>query len=181
MKTRSLLFLALIFSAPLMSAEHSEYTVPMHLLSSAKESAVGSIRLQDSDYGLLIYPNLQQLPPGIHALHVHENPSCANNGEAAGAHFDPKQTQQHLGPYNNQGHLGDMPVLYVDANGQATIPMLAPRLTIKAVMQRTLVIKSGADNYADQPQVNGGGGARLACGIIGKAEVPEVTESQPDA
>jgi superoxide dismutase, Cu-Zn family len=30
------------------------------------------------------------------------------------------------------------------------------------------MIHAGGDNYADQPQPLGGGGARIACGVIGK-------------
>lgn len=46
---------------------------------------------------------------------------------AAGGHFDPQKTGKHLGPYAD-GHLGDLPPIYVTADGMANYPVLAPRL-----------------------------------------------------
>jgi Cu-Zn family superoxide dismutase len=34
------------------------------------------------------------------------------------------------------------------------------------VKGRSLMIHAGGDNYADQPAPLGGGGARVACGVI---------------
>ena len=39
---------------------------------------------------------------------------------AAGGHYDPAKTDRHEGPYGN-GHLGDLPALYVDKEGKAVI------------------------------------------------------------
>ena len=65
------------------------------------------------------------------------------------------------------GHLGDLPALYVDAGGQATMSVLAPRLKLADVAGRALMVHAGGDNHADHPAPLGGGGARLACGVIG--------------
>jgi superoxide dismutase, Cu-Zn family len=35
------------------------------------------------------------------------------------------------------------------------------------VRSRSLIIHAGGDNHADQPAPSGGGGARVACGVIG--------------
>ena len=48
---------------------------------------------------------------------------------AAGGHYDPDKTDRHAGPYGN-GHLGDLPFLYVDKEGKASLPVLAPRLKV---------------------------------------------------
>jgi Cu-Zn family superoxide dismutase len=115
---------------------------------------------------MLIIPNLHDLSPGIHGFHVHENASCGDNGADAGGHFDPKQTGNHLGPYSAKGHLGDLPALTVTDNGNADLPILAPRLKVKKLKGHSLIIHAGGDNYADIPEKLGGGGARIACGII---------------
>lgn len=137
---------------------------------------VGVVQLADSDYGLLITPQLSGLPPGIHGLHIHANPACGPAekegrvvpGLAAGGHFDPQATGHHEGPYQ-AGHLGDLPPLYVDDQGSATTPILAPRLTLQQVVDHALMIHQGGDNFSDTPSPLGGGGPRLACGVIATA------------
>ena len=82
----------------------------------------------------------------------------------AGGHYDPAKTGKHLGPYG-EGHLGDLPPLYVDAQGKSTLPVLAPRLKIADIKGRSLMVHAGGDNFSDQPEPLGGGGARIGCGI----------------
>ena len=135
--------------------------------------AVGTVTLQDSEYGLILTPALTNLSPGIHGFHVHTNPDCGPAekdgtivpGLAAGGHFDPEETGVHEGPYGD-GHLGDLPPLYVDAEGNANTPILAPRLTVATLANRSLMIHMHGDNFSDDPAPLGGGGARLACGVI---------------
>lgn len=138
--------------------------------------SIGTVTATDSKYGLLLTPDLKGLEPGIHGFHVHEHPDCApgeKDGEkvaglAAGGHYDPENTHAHKGPYDDSGHLGDLPALYVKADGTATLPVLAPRLKIEDLKGRSLMIHQGGDNYSDEPESLGGGGPRVACGIVGK-------------
>jgi Cu-Zn family superoxide dismutase len=134
---------------------------------------IGTITASDSKYGLVLTPQLRDLPPGLHGFHVHEKPDCAHvmkDGKAvpalaAGGHYDPANTGKHAGPYGN-GHLGDLPALYVAADGTASLPVLAPRLKVADIRGRSLMIHAGGDNYADLPAPLGGGGARAACGVV---------------
>ncbi|MFN3919079.1 MAG: superoxide dismutase family protein, partial [Methylohalobius sp.] len=73
------------------------------------------------------------------------------------------QTNRHGTPWGD-GHLGDLPPLYVDADGQAQLPVLAPRLKLADLKGRALIVHAGGDNYSDHPEPLGGGGARIACG-----------------
>jgi len=50
----------------------------------------------------------------------------------------------------------------------ATLPVLASHLKAKDLKGRALMIHAGGDNYSDQPQPLGGGGARIACGVVRK-------------
>ena len=84
---------------------------------------------------------------------------------AAGGHYDPEETGHHGTPWGD-GHLGDLPALYVDDDGMATLPVLAPRPDMDDLKGRALMIHAGGDNYSDQPKPLGGGGARVACGVI---------------
>lgn len=134
---------------------------------------VGRITISETKYGLVFTPALRGLPPGLHGFHVHQNPSCApgeKDGKpvaalAAGGHLDPAGTNRHGEPWGD-GHLGDLPPLYVDADGNATQPVLAPRLKAADVAGRSLMVHAGGDNHADHPAPLGGGGARVACGVV---------------
>ncbi len=124
----------------------------------------GTITFRDSPGGLLINLRLHDLPPGPHGLHIHQNPSCRNHGMAAGEHLDPKHTHNHLGPYG-EGHLGDLPVMYVNADREARASLIAPRLSVESIEKRSIVIHAAGDNYTNTPPL-GGGGPRIACGVI---------------
>jgi Cu-Zn family superoxide dismutase len=140
---------------------------------------VGTVRFADGRLGLQIYPNLKGLPPGPHGFHIHENPSCAAKagadgkmvpGLAAGGHYDPGKTGKHMGPYEDGGHLGDLPALVVGGDGTVKGRMIAPRLKVSDIRGRSVMIHAGGDNYSDQPAALGGGGGRAACGVIGKGK-----------
>jgi len=60
-----------------------------------------------------------------------------------------------------------LPGLYVAADGSATTPVLAPRIRdLSQVHDLTLMIHAGGDNHSDHPAKFGGGGARIACGVV---------------
>jgi Cu-Zn family superoxide dismutase len=146
----------------------ADITVTMHSTSeTGAKTLLGTVEVQETKYGLLFTPNLHGLSPGIHGFHIHQNPTCDNNGMAAGDHFDPNHTGKHLGPYNDLGHLGDLPALSVNSEGLATLPVLAPRLKhISEIQDHSLMIHAGGDNYSDKPKKTGGGGMRMICGVI---------------
>lgn len=149
--------------------------VPMQLLDADGNQDVGQVVVTSSDYGLVFTPDLKGLKPGVHGFHVHENPDCSaaeKDGEimlggAAGGHLDPEDTGKHGHPWTDDNHLGDLPALTVDADGNATQPVLAPRLeSLDDVKGHALMVHEGGDNYSDEPEPLGGGGARMACGVI---------------
>jgi superoxide dismutase, Cu-Zn family len=159
-------FLVLLFIISL-PAFATEVVVKMYSAAvNGKGEYIGTITAKDTDFGLLLTPKLVDLPPGIHGFHLHTNPSCNDYAKAAGGHWDPNKTNKHLGPYNENGHLGDLPVLYVDKDGDSSIPVLAPRLTVSELKGHALIIHAGGDNYSDKPEPLGGGGMRIACGVV---------------
>lgn len=171
--TRPMLFAAAWLLAG--AAHGAEMIVTMHAVDARGIGAeVGTVRIVETRYGLAFHPALKGLPPGQHGFHVHENPSCAplvRDGAtiaamAAGGHLDPQGTKKHGEPWGD-GHLGDLPALFVAGDGSATYPVLAPRLKLADVAHRALMVHVGADNHADHPAPLGGGGARSACGVIG--------------
>ena len=135
--------------------------------------SLGLVSISESKYGIVFSPSLKGLPPGVHGFHLHENPSCdAKESEgkmvpalAAGGHYDPANTKRHGTPWGD-GHLGDLPGLFVSSDGSANQPVLAPRLKTADLVGRSLMIHVGGDNHADHPAPLGGGGVRMACGVI---------------
>ena len=168
----------LFLTAGLLAASAAFSAEVTVALSAAEKTgdgaALGTVRIVETPYGLAFYPTLKGLPPGLHGFHVHEKPSCApaeNNGvmtpaQAAGGHLDPAGTKKHGEPWGD-GHLGDLPPLFVAADGTATAPVLGPRLKLADVKGHALMVHAGGDNHADHPAPLGGGGARMACGVIG--------------
>ena len=148
-------------------------TVDMNLVDEKGiNNNIGNVKITASKYGLVFTPNLENLPSGIHGFHIHEKPNCnpkqkdgkISPAESAGDHFDPKKTQKHGEPWGD-GHLGDLPALYVDEKGKSTNPVIAPRLKLNDIHNRALIVHIGGDNHNDIPP-KGGAGDRIACGII---------------
>lgn len=167
---KPLYLLLAVLSGPALA----DLAIPMNLVDAqGGATPIGTVSVGESPYGLVFTPQLKGLPPGLHGFHVHENPSCAPKDKdgkpvaalAAGGHYDPRGSKRHGTPWGD-GHLGDLPALYADADGNAGNPVLAPRLKLGDLGGRSLMIHVGGDNHADHPAPLGGGGARLACGVI---------------
>jgi len=156
------------------SAFADELSIKMNLVDANGIAAqAGAVTVTESPYGLVFTPAMSGLSPGLHGFHVHEKPSCAaaevqgklTPAGAAGGHYDPKGSKTHGAPWGD-GHLGDLPPLYVDPEGNATQPVLAPRLKLADLSGRALMVHQGGDNHADSPAPLGGGGTRVACGVV---------------
>lgn len=161
----------LLLAGPALAAE---LTIPVNALDAGGiGAAIGSVKVRDGAKGMTVTPRLSGLMPGPHGFHVHENPSCQPKeqdgkmvpGLSAGGHYDPHKAGRHEGPWGH-GHLGDMPALAVNGDGTATDPLTVPQMKVADLKGRAIVIHAGADNYADQPKPLGGGGARVACGVV---------------
>jgi superoxide dismutase, Cu-Zn family len=175
MTYQSLIALACALTAAAGVQAADQLQAPMTLVSAAGTGKmIGNVTVAESSSGLVFTPNLTNLPPGAHGYHVHEMASCGVNEKdgkkvaagAAGGHFDPAASRHHAGPAGD-GHLGDLPPLVVADNGGASTPVTAPRLKkLSEVKGKALMIHAGGDNFADQPKPLGGGGERIACGVI---------------
>ena len=171
---RQLQFLLFIGALSIGAAAQADTTVTMNLVDeNGVGKEIGKVTITESQYGVVLTPELTGLTPGMHGFHMHENPSCEpkeKDGKkvpalAAGGHNDPAGTKRHGSPWGD-GHQGDLPALSVDATGNANQPVLAPRAKMADLKGRSLMIHAGGDNYADLPDPLGGGGARIACGVI---------------
>lgn len=134
-------------------------------------SLAGSARFDDKDKGLQIEVQIFGAPPGLHGIHIHENASCDDKGNAAGGHFNPHGAKHGFLPGDGLegAHAGDLGNIEINEDGEGALYLVAPGLTVSegknAVDGRSIILHEKLDDFG-QPLGNAGG--RIGCGIIKK-------------
>lgn len=139
-------------------------------LKNAKGEVVGQAELADTPNGVLIRVKLMNLPPGVHAFHVHTTGRCdPPDFTSAGGHLNPAKAMH--GFHNEKGaHHGDLPNIHIPKDGMIEFEALADGVNIagsNALLDSdgaALMVHAGADDYRSDPA--GDAGARIACGVI---------------
>ena len=144
-------------------------------LRNAAGDEVGSVKLeQDGDNVNLKVSVDSTLASGFHGFHVHSAGVCVAPFTSALGHYNP-------GGATHRDHAGDLPVLYIDADGEATARVSTDRFALDDLFDAdgsAFIIHAGPDNYANIPTDRydpdpdattlntGDAGARAACGVI---------------
>ena len=151
---------------------------------------------------------VEDLSPGWHGFHVHETGNCtvgdtSNPFTAAGNHLGHTAGTHTHGVSDaddSDGHDGDMPLLFADADGTAFATFRTDNFTVNQIIDEAgdgtaVIVHATADNYANIPtrytasgtpgpdattQATGDSGARQLCGVVGETD-PTAQESKPEA
>lgn len=130
----------------------------------------GTGTLKENDGKVTFIGNFKGLIPGVHAIHIHEKLDCiAQDGSSAGGHWNPT-FKKHGKLGKGEAHKGDIGNFTADESGNGTITFTTSEWCIgcndatKNVLEKSLIVHQGADDYKTQPA--GNSGVRVACSAI---------------
>lgn len=134
---------------------------------------IGNVALTELAQGVHIFAEATELPPGVHAFHIHETGQCEPpDFTSAGGHYNPTGAQH--GWNNAEGpHAGDLPNVHVQDDGVLAIEYFTAAVTLGEGDTTlfdddgsAIVMHEGGDDYQTDPA--GDAGSRIACGVIAK-------------
>lgn len=143
-------------------------------LKGANGQVIGQVTATAAPNGVILRVQAQGLAPGWHGMHLHEKADCSDpTFKSAGGHIHAKTPVVHGILNADFNDAGDLPNLYVNADGSATVELYSTLVTFDRSGARptllgadgsALVIHANPDDYKSQPI--GGAGARIACAPI---------------
>lgn len=157
-------------------------------MTDASGVPIGTVELRPGTDDIRVRASLEGLTPGFHGFHVHDVGLC--EADAPDGPFT-TATGHFVGDGGSHGdHNGDLPSLYVTADGKADSAVTVDAFTVEELLAgdgAAIVVHAGPDNFANIPErytaaeaeapgpdemttSTGDAGARVACGVIQPAQ-----------
>lgn len=131
----------------------------------------GEATFTEEDGGTVLFElTVENLTPGEHAVHLHENGDCsAEDASSAGGHWNPTMKQHGKRGEGSNFHKGDIGNMTVGNDGKGTMHLSIQGWSIGGpdstnIVGKSVIIHEKADDFTSQPSGNAGG--RIGCGVI---------------
>jgi Cu-Zn family superoxide dismutase len=152
--------------------------LPTDKTDSGVRGVVTFSQIRGNNSVVVIKASITGLKPGPHGFHIHTLGDLSKGCMSAGGHFNPIGAP-HGGPNDNfeNRHVGDLGNIIADENGKVDITLEDSFLSLRGEMSiigRSVVVHADEDDLGKgtfpDSKTTGHAGARIACGVIGRAE-----------
>src|SRR5215469_17624165 len=130
-------------------------------LKDANGQVIGQVTVTAAPNGVILRVQARGLRPGWHGMHFHEKADCGDPAfKGSGGHLHAETPVVHGMLNADFNDAGDLPNLYVNADGSATVELFSTLVTLKGGGARpplldadgsALVIHANPDDYKSQP------------------------------
>lgn len=145
--------------------------IVVELESKNSSNVNGNIVFVEEDSNVTMTARINNLNPGIHAIHLHEKSDCSSDdGKSTGGHWNPTLTNHGKWGDQNGFHIGDIGNFTANEDGVGIITFSTDLWCLncddnnKNILGKAIIVHQGIDDFISQP--SGAAGSRISCGGI---------------